>query len=84
MRQARFDPVDAPIQRLALPDAQWSGFRWHSDCGVLMSSTAFAYPQVVSRRFTYFRVARSDVSAGQRDFCSGFDSRQLHQTRRSG
>jgi hypothetical protein len=30
-------------------------------------------------RFAYFRVVNSDVSAGQAVFCSGFDSRQLHQ-----
>jgi hypothetical protein len=45
---------------------------------VLTPSTPFAYPQVVSRHFAYFRVVRFDVSAGQHDFCAGFDSRQLH------
>jgi len=49
--------------------------------GLLTPSTPFAYPQVVSRRFAYFRVVRFDVSAGQRHFCSGFDSRQLHHER---
>jgi hypothetical protein len=28
--------------------------------------------------FTYFRVVKLDVSAVQRDFWAGFDSRQLH------
>ena len=37
-------------------------------CSVLMSSTPFAYPQVVSRTFASFRVARFSVSAAQRDF----------------
>jgi hypothetical protein len=43
-----------------------------------MPSTPIAYPQVVSRRFAYFRVVGFDISAGQQDFCDGFDSRQLH------
>jgi AMP-binding enzyme C-terminal domain len=47
-------------------------------CAMLMPSTPFASPQVVSRRFTLFRVPGIGVSAGQLDFCSGFDSRQLH------
>ena len=46
---------------------------------VLMPSTPFAYPQVISRRFAYFRVVRFGVSAGQVDFCAEFDSRQLHR-----
>ena len=46
-----------------------------------MPSTPFAYPQVVSRTFASFRVVKSSVSAGQRDFCAGFDSRQLHRRR---
>ena len=46
---------------------------------MLMPSTPIAYPQVVSRRFAYFRVVNSDVSAGQAVFCRRFDSRQLHQ-----
>ena len=50
-------------------------------CGALMSSTPFAYSQVISRTFASFRVVNSSVSAGQRDCCSGFDSRQLHRTR---
>ena len=44
-----------------------------------MPSTPFAYSQVVSRTFASFRVVKSRVSAGQRDFSSGFDSRQLHE-----
>ena len=48
------------------------------DRAVLMSSTPSAYPHVVSRLFAYFRVVRISISAGRRDFCSGFDSRQLH------
>jgi hypothetical protein len=47
---------------------------------LLTPSTPFAYPQVVSRCFASFRVAKSSVSAAHSDFCSGFDSRQLHQT----
>ena len=46
---------------------------------VLTWSTSFAYRQVTSRTFALFRVAKSSVCAVQRDFCSGFDSRQLHQ-----
>jgi hypothetical protein len=46
---------------------------------MLMPSTPFAPPQVVSRRFALFRVVEFGVSAGQLDFCSGFDSRQLHK-----
>jgi hypothetical protein len=44
-----------------------------------MPSTPFPSPQVVSRTFASFRVVNIRVSAGQRDFCTGFDSRQLHQ-----
>ncbi len=32
-----------------------------------------------SRTFASFRVVKFEVSAGQRDFWAGFDSRQLHQ-----
>jgi hypothetical protein len=42
-----------------------------------MSSTPFAYPQVISRRFASFRVVDFSISAFQRDFWGGFDSRQL-------
>src|SRR5262249_36251933 len=45
---------------------------------VLMPSTPFAYSDVISRRFAYFRVVGFDISAGQCNFCEGFDSRQLH------
>ena len=37
------------------------------------------HPHVISRTFACFHVVQSRVSAGQRDFCSGFDSRRLHQ-----
>jgi len=47
--------------------------------GLLTLSTPFAYPQVVSRTFALFRVVNLSVSAGHSDFCTGFDSRQLHQ-----
>jgi hypothetical protein len=50
---------------------------------VLTPSTTLAYPQVVSRTFALFRVPKFGVSAGQLGFCSGFDSRQLHQKGRS-
>jgi hypothetical protein len=46
---------------------------------MLMPSTPFAYPHVVSRTFASFRVLNFYVSAGQGNFCTGFDSRQLHQ-----
>ena len=46
---------------------------------VLMPSTPFAYSDVISRRFAYFRVIGFDISAGQCNFCDGFDSRQLHE-----
>jgi hypothetical protein len=36
------------------------------------------YQQVASRPLASFRVIKSSVSAGQRTFWSGFDSRQLH------
>ena len=49
---------------------------------VLMPSTPFASPQVVWRCFACFRVVKFSIPAGQRAFCSGFDSRQLHQWRR--
>jgi hypothetical protein len=42
------------------------------------ASTPSAYPQVLSRRFACFHVVRFGISAGQRDFCRVFDSRQLH------
>jgi hypothetical protein len=48
-------------------------------CGMLMPSTPFAYPQVVSRLSGSFHVVKFSVSAGQRNLWSGFDSRQLHQ-----
>ncbi len=44
---------------------------------VLMPSTPMAYPPVISRHLTSFRVVRFSAFAGQRDFCSGFDPRQL-------
>jgi hypothetical protein len=47
--------------------------------GLLMPSTPFAYPQVISRGFAYFRVVKMRISAGQRHLRSGFDSRQLHR-----
>jgi hypothetical protein len=51
-----------------------------NDCGVLlMPSTLSAYPQVISRRFAYFRVVKFRVSTVHDHFWSGFDSRQLHQ-----
>lgn len=46
---------------------------------MLMSSTPLAYPQVVSRRSTSFRVANFSVSAAHGDFRRGFDPRQLRQ-----
>jgi hypothetical protein len=45
--------------------------------GVDAINTA-AYPQVIWRTFTSFRVVKFGVSAAQRNFCSEFDSRQLH------
>ena len=51
------------------------------DVALSTPSTRFAYSQVFSRAFASFRVVRFDVSAGQRHFCSGFDSRQLHHER---
>ena len=53
------------------------------DCRSLLltPSTPFAYSQVVSRCFALFRVVRFSVSAGHGDFCSLFDSRQLHRKR---
>jgi hypothetical protein len=47
--------------------------------GLLMPSTPFAYPQVISRRFAYCRVVKMRISADQRHFRDGFDSRQLHR-----
>jgi hypothetical protein len=44
-----------------------------------MPSTPLAYPQVISRTFVSFHAPKSGVSAGQRDFWGGFDSRQLHR-----
>jgi hypothetical protein len=44
-----------------------------------MPSTALAYPQVVSRSFASFRVAKFSVSAGHGDFRARFDSRQLRR-----
>jgi hypothetical protein len=55
--------------------------RWDYFAAVLTPSTPFAYPQVASRTFASFRVVHSGISAGQRDFCNGFDSRQLHNRR---
>jgi hypothetical protein len=46
---------------------------------VLTPSTPLAYPQVVSRSFALFRVVKFSVLARKATFCSGFDSRQLHQ-----
>ena len=43
-----------------------------------MPSTPLAYPQVISRRFTCFRVVKFSITAGQLDLCAEFDSRQLH------
>jgi len=44
-----------------------------------MSSTPFAYPQVISRTFALFRVGKSHVSAAHSYFWDGLDSRQLHK-----
>ena len=49
----------------------------------VLTSTPFAYPQVVLRTFASFRVLKFSVSTGQRDFYSGFDSRQLHKEEES-
>jgi hypothetical protein len=49
---------------------------------MMTPSTPFAYPQVVPRTFTSFRVLKSSISAGQLHFCTGFDSRQLHNKSR--
>jgi hypothetical protein len=50
-----------------------------------MPSTPLAYPQVISRRFTSFRVLKFRVSAAHAVLCAWFDSRQLrHKGRRSG
>jgi hypothetical protein len=40
---------------------------------VLMPSTPFAYPQVISRTFALFRVVNSSISAGHDHFWGGFD-----------
>ena len=48
---------------------------------MLMPSTPSAYPQVISRRLALFRVVKSSVSAGHRDFRDGFDSRQLPESK---
>ena len=45
----------------------------------MMPSTPFAYSDVISRLFACFRVVGFDIFAVQRDFCDGFDSRQLHK-----
>ena len=44
---------------------------------MLTPSTPLAYQNFVSRTFAPFRVDKFDVRTGQRDFCSGNDSRQL-------
>jgi hypothetical protein len=46
---------------------------------MLMPSTPFASPQVVSRLFAWFRVVDFGVSAGHAVLCAWFDSRQPHQ-----
>jgi hypothetical protein len=52
---------------------------------MLMPSTPFAPPQVVSRLFALFRVVKFGVSAAHNEFCVWFDSRQLHRSNsRSG
>jgi hypothetical protein len=43
-----------------------------------MPSTPIAYPQVISRRFTSFRVLEFRVYAAHASIWAGFDSRQLH------
>ena len=50
---------------------------------VLMPSTPFAYPQVISRTFASLRVLQLYVSAGHSHFWGGFDSRQPHHANRS-
>jgi hypothetical protein len=54
----------APFLKSVAPVS--TDFSWTA--ALLMSSTPFAYPQVVSRTFASFRVARFSVSAVQRDF----------------
>jgi hypothetical protein len=45
---------------------------------LLMPSTPFAYPQVISRNVPSFRVVKVNVYAGQAYFRAEFDSR-LHR-----
>jgi hypothetical protein len=68
-------PVDAGTERRR----ERIVFGTDNGCGVLlMSSTPSAYPQVGWRRLASFRIMKFSIYAGQRDFCDGFDSRQLH------
>jgi hypothetical protein len=59
--------------------AGWSNGENKSPARSLLTpSILFAYPQVISRCFASFRVAKFSIFAGQRDFRSLFDSRQIH------
>src|SRR6202008_2882908 len=50
---------------------------------VLMPSTPFAYPQVISRTFASLRVLQLYVSAGHCHFWGGLDYLQPHHANRS-
>ena len=75
MALGRCQPISQRQHRYAASAATTDG----TSQTVLMPSTPFASPQVISRCFTLFRVVKFSVSAAQSDFCGGFDSRQLHQ-----
>jgi hypothetical protein len=68
-------PAHDPITPLPSPRIKVS---CRDEDGVDAINTS-AYPQVVSRTFASFHVAKSSVLPAQRDFWDGFDSRQLHR-----
>src|SRR6476620_465756 len=75
-------PLELPLVGELVEEDQHSAARsagTNRGFGLLMASTPLASPQVLSRRFAYFRVIRISVSAVQADFCAEFDSRQLHR-----
>jgi hypothetical protein len=74
MALGRCQPVSQRQHRYAASAATTDG----TSQTVLMPSTPFASPQVISRRFTLFGAPGIGVSAGHTRFCAEFDSRQLH------
>jgi hypothetical protein len=80
------DTTSAPDRRSSA-NQRIHNERWASsgtDNGGAVRVDAINTLSVSAGRFTSFRVLKPSISAGQRNFCDGFDSRQLPPPRRIG